>query len=79
MAGAQRESHSSPFLGTISYFKLLSSCLASPDSLDCPCRRRSAAHTDILVGMHDEETLRKKYGIAPGATVHFFVAWMYRR
>jgi hypothetical protein len=47
----------------------LSSCLAHPTSLDTPCRHRSAAHTDVLLGMYDEETLRKTYGIAPGATV----------
>ncbi|KAF9778110.1 hypothetical protein BJ322DRAFT_1014885 [Thelephora terrestris] len=40
-------------------------CLGYPDSLDAPCRHRSAVHTDILVGLHDEETLRASYGIAP--------------
>ena len=45
-------------------------CLARPDFLDNPSQNRSAAHTDILVEMHDEETLRKSYGIAPGATLY---------
>jgi hypothetical protein len=48
---------------------LISSCLAHPHSLDTPCRHRSAAHTDVLLGLHDEETLRKTYGIAPGSSV----------
>ena len=45
------------------------SCFGHPDSLDTPCRHWSATHTDILVGTHDEETLRGSYGIVPGATV----------
>ena len=45
----------------------LSSCFGHPDSLDTPCRHRSATHTDILLGMHDEEVLQKCYGIAAGA------------
>ena len=44
-------------------------CLGHPDSLDTPCRHWSAAHTDMLVGLHDEETLRKLYGIAPGGAM----------
>ena len=45
------------------------SCLGFPHSLDTPCRHRSAAHTDVLLGLHDEETLRKSYGIAPGGAM----------
>ena len=48
------------------------SCLAHPDSLDTPCRHRSAVHADVLLGLHDEETLRKVYGIVPGAMVNIF-------
>lgn len=44
-------------------------CLGHPDSLDAPCHHRSAAHTDILLGLHDEDTLQESYGIAPGAMV----------
>jgi len=49
-------------------YHVIFSCLAYPDSLDTqPCRHRSAALTDVLVQLHDEETLRKSYGIAPDA------------
>ena len=51
------------------HIRIISSCLAHPDSLDTPCRHRSAIHTNVLLGLHDEETLRKVYGIVPGATV----------
>ena len=51
------------------YLHVTFSCLAYPDSLDTPCRHRSAAHTDVLLGLHDEETLRTAYGIAPDAAV----------
>jgi len=46
------------------------SCLAHPDSLDTPCRHRSAVYADVLLSLHDEETLRRVYGIIPGATVN---------
>jgi len=49
--------------------EIISSCLAHPNSLDTPCRHRSAIHTDTLLGLHDEETLRTVYGIVPSATV----------
>ena len=45
------------------------SCLAYPDSPDTPSHHQCAVHTDILLGMHKEEILRKPYGIAPGAMV----------
>src|ERR1700679_3507628 len=45
------------------------SCLTHPDSLDTPCCHRSATHTDVLLELHDDEALRKSYGIASGATV----------
>ena len=44
-------------------------CFGFPDSLDTPCRHQCAAHTNVLVGLHDEETLRKVYGIAADAMV----------
>ena len=44
-------------------------CFGHPDSLDEPCRHRCATHTDVLLGLHDEETLQKSYGIAPGSMV----------
>jgi hypothetical protein len=50
--------------------KIILSCLGHPDSLDTPCRHRSAIHTDVLIGMYDEETLRTVYGIIAGATVN---------
>jgi hypothetical protein len=70
--------HSLKLVSDVSYFlcqmfahtKIILSCLANPDSLDTPCRHRSAIHTDVLIGLHDEETLRKVYGIIAGATVN---------
>lgn len=68
LAGVQRESRSPP-PSIMASLLAISSCFSHPDSLDTPCRHRSATQTDILVGMHDDETLRKSYGIVPGATV----------
>ena len=63
---------SPPFLLTFAlhtYLHVIFSCLAYPDSLDTPCRHRSAIHTEVLLELHDEETLRMLYGIVLGAAV----------
>lgn len=47
-------------------------CRGFPDSLDAPCRLRTADHTAVLASMHTEDVLRAVYGIAPDPKVDTF-------